>query len=141
MWDLTHWRQLGNTFLSRPIWPDILRPTARCRATIHTDASLTAYGATLGEGAQCAGAKGYYETQGFWDPRFRETAHITIMVNMILDLILELMTVRISIMDFIDLTTIRQAEIIKLYTDNMVVSHIVSKMCSKSPLLMAELMP
>lgn len=124
--DLQHWRKLGSTMTHRPIWPSILTPTA----TIHTDASMQAYGATLASGALEAGSKGFFEVQGYWDPVYRETAHITI---------LELLTVRLSLEEFVEHCLIRDGEIIRLFTDNQVVAQVVTAMCSKSEMIMAEL--
>ena len=124
--DVQYWHRLGARLTHRPIWPNTPAPTM----TVHTDSSLTAYGATLAEGAQRAGTKGFFEVQGYWDPIFRETAHITI---------LELMTVRLTLEEFVKHCLIKEDEIIRLFTDNQVVSQVVTAMCSKSPQLMAEL--
>jgi hypothetical protein len=44
--DLTYWRDLRETLHHRPIWPKSETPTA----TVRTDASMEAYGATLRSG-------------------------------------------------------------------------------------------
>lgn len=76
------------------------------------------------------GSRGYYETQGFWGLEHQEMAHITI---------LELMTVRLALEEFVLHCHLRHGEVVKLFTDNMVVMYVIRAMVSKSPLLMAEL--
>jgi hypothetical protein len=41
--DLQFWKNFPKQLHHRPIWPKVLAPTC----TVHTDASMTAYGATL----------------------------------------------------------------------------------------------
>ena len=124
--DLQYWRDLKKSMHHRPIWPTVKQPTT----TVHTDASLTAYGATLRKRDHGPGTMSHFETQGYWEGSHRKLAHITI---------LELLTVRLTLETFIEHCLIQQAEIVKLYTDNMVVMYTVSAMVSRSPLIMAEL--
>jgi hypothetical protein len=49
--DLQFWKNLPKQLHHRPIWPKELAPTC----TVHTDASVTAYGTTLSLGAHAAG--------------------------------------------------------------------------------------
>lgn len=81
---LQYWRDLRQEMHHRPIWPVTPKPTS----TVHMDASMTAFGATLFYGEQPAGNRGYSENSGFWDLGDTEVAHITIF---------ELMTVRLSL--------------------------------------------
>lgn len=124
--DLQYWSKLSSGLTHRRIWPKTIAPTM----TLHTDSWLTAYGATISRGASAAGTRGFFEVQGYWNPVFQKSAHITI---------LELMTVRLSLEEFVNHCLVSQDEIIRLFTDNQVVSQVVTAMCSKSPLLMAEL--
>jgi hypothetical protein len=87
------------------------------------------YGATLRSGAHGAATRGHYEVQDFWSGEHRELAHMTIY---------ELMTVRLTLQEFVEHCLLRQGEFIRLFTDNMVVMHMVQAMVSRSPLLMAE---
>jgi hypothetical protein len=124
--DLQFWKNLSKQLHYRPIWPTELAPTC----TVYTDASMTAYGATLSRGAHSAGTRGWYETRGFWEGTHREVAHIAM---------LELTTVRLALRAFLDHCVLRESEIIRLYTDNQVVMRTVRAWVSKSPALMAEL--
>jgi hypothetical protein len=54
--DLQFWKNLSKQLHYRPIWPTELAPTC----TVHTNASMTAYGATLSRGAHSAGTRGWY---------------------------------------------------------------------------------
>jgi hypothetical protein len=123
--DLAYWRDLRASLHHRPIWPKPETPTA----TVHTDASVEAYGATLRYGVHGAGIRSHYEVQGFWIGEHRELAHITIY---------ELMTVRLTLQEFAEHCLLRQVEVIRLFTDNMMVMYTVHAMVSRSPLLMAE---
>jgi hypothetical protein len=49
------------------------------------------------------------------------------------------MTVRLTLQEFAEHCLLRQGEVIRLFTDNMVVTYTVQAMVSRSPLLMAEL--
>jgi hypothetical protein len=96
---------------------------------VHTDASLTAYGATLTYGEHDAGSKGHYEVQGYWDGRHREKMHITIF---------EFATVRLSLRQFLQHCVLRREHIVRVYTD-MTVMNTVNKWVSRSRTVMAEL--
>jgi hypothetical protein len=66
--DLAYWRDLRASLHHRPIWPTPETSTA----TVHTEASMEANGATLRSGAHGAGIRGHYEVQGFWSGEHRE---------------------------------------------------------------------
>jgi hypothetical protein len=118
--DLGFWRDFPKKLHHRPIWPEVSKPTV----TIHTDASMTAYGATLAPGEQEAGARGFYECRGYWEGSHLNKANITL---------LELATVRLCLKDFLQHCVLRRDAVIKLYTDNMVTIFVVNKWVSKSP--------
>jgi hypothetical protein len=120
------WRDLPNLLHHRPIWREVSKQTV----TIHTDASMTAHGATLALREQEAGAKGFYECRGYREGSQLNKAHITL---------LELAIVRLCLKDFLQHWVLRQNAVIKLYTDNMVTMFGVNKWVSKSPVIMAEL--
>jgi hypothetical protein len=122
--DLENWRDLPDQLHHRPIWPELSKPTV----TIHRDASMTAYGATLALGEQEAGSKGFYECRGYWEGSHLNKAHITL---------LELATVRLCLKDFLQRCVLRRDAVINLYTDNMVTMFVVNKWVSKSPVIMA----
>jgi hypothetical protein len=124
--DLGFCKDLPNQLHHRPTWSEASKPTV----TIHTDASMTAYGATLALGEQEAGAKDFYEFRGYWEGSHLNKAHITL---------LELATVRLCLKDFLQHCVLRRDAVIKLYTDNMVTMFVVNKWVSKSPVIMAEL--
>jgi hypothetical protein len=124
--DLENWRDIPNQLHDRPIWPEVSKPTV----TIHRDASMTAYGATLALGEQEAGAKDFYECRGDWEGSHLNKAHITL---------LELATVRLCLKDFLQRCVLRRDAVIKLYTDNMVTMFVVNKWVWKSPVIIAEL--
>jgi hypothetical protein len=124
--DFAYSRDLRGSQYHRPILPTPETPTA----TVHIDASMGTYGATLRSGAHGAGTRGHYEVQDFWSGEHRELAHVTIY---------ELMTVRLTLQEFVEHCLLRQGEFIRLFTDNMVVMHMVQAMVSRSPLLMSEL--
>jgi hypothetical protein len=60
---------------------------------MHTDASMSASGATLAHGDHDAGARGYYECRGYWQGSHSVIVHITI---------LELTTVRLALWEFVE---------------------------------------
>jgi hypothetical protein len=124
--DLAYWRDMRVSLHRRPIYPKPETPTA----TVHTDAFMQAYGASLRSGAHEAGTRGHNEVQGFWSGEHREPAHITIY---------ELMTVRLTLQEFAEHCLLRQGEVIRLFAENMVVMHTVRAMVSRAPLLMFEL--
>jgi hypothetical protein len=111
---------------TRPIWPIACSPAA----TIHTDSSISSWGATLSHGDWSAGTPGVFECRGCWDRGLRESAHITL---------LELATVRMSLEEFGSFVGLRRGDVIRLSTDNQVTMYIIDKMVSRSPALMAEL--
>jgi hypothetical protein len=57
---LAYWRDLRGSLYQRPIWP---KPEISA-ATVHTNTSMEAYGATMHSGAHGAGTRGHYEVQG-----------------------------------------------------------------------------
>jgi hypothetical protein len=73
--DLQYRRGLPQNLYHLPIWLKVLAPTA----TVHTDASPEAYGATLAHGALEAEMREFYELQGYWDDRYHDRAHIAIL--------------------------------------------------------------
>lgn len=99
-------------------------------ATIHTDASLRAYRATLSNGASEAGALGYYEVSGFWENTYQGLAHT---------LLLELSTIRVSLAEFFKTCTIKRRSVVRVFTDNKIAMSVVSATVSESPALMGEL--
>jgi hypothetical protein len=72
----------------------------------------------------------FYECRGYWEVSYRLLAHITL---------LELTTVRLALKEFLKYCALRENEVVKLYTDNMVVMYVVNQWVSKSPAIMAEL--
>jgi hypothetical protein len=73
--DLRFWGELPQHLRHSRIWPEMTKPTV----TIHTDASMSAYGATLAHGDHDAGTRGYYECRGYWQGSHKEIAHITML--------------------------------------------------------------
>jgi hypothetical protein len=67
--DLQFWRDLPRSLQHRPLWPEAAAPAA----TVHTDASLTAYGATLAYVVHDAGCTKYRGT-GMADIARRRTS-------------------------------------------------------------------
>jgi hypothetical protein len=53
--------------------------------------------------------------------------------------VLELMMVRLALKAFLGYFVLRENEVVKLYTDNMVVMYVLNQWVSKSPAIMAEL--
>jgi hypothetical protein len=53
--DLQFWRDLPQKLHHCPIWPKELTPTGK----VHTDASMSAYGATLSQEEHEAGTRGF----------------------------------------------------------------------------------
>lgn len=86
--DLQFLRILAGQLYHQPTWPSEVAPAY----TVHTDPSLTAYGATLAGRANKADTRGFYEVQGYWEDSDREVANITM---------LELLTVWLSPPHFI----------------------------------------
>jgi hypothetical protein len=105
---LQFWWDLPQKLHHRPIWPKELKPTA----TVHTDASMSAYGATLSRGEHQSGTRGIYECRGYWEGSHKELAHITVP---------EFMTVKLALKEFLEYCVLRESEVVKLYTGNMVV--------------------
>lgn len=110
----------------RPIWPSPVVPTT----TIHTNASLQAYGATIAQVVAEAGAPGHYEISGFWQNSNKQIAHITLM---------ELSTFRLALRKLIEMCALRRSPIIHVYTDNQVVMYAMNDMVSKYPALKTDL--
>jgi hypothetical protein len=123
---LQFWQDLPQKLHHRPIWPKELKLTA----TVHTDVSMSAYGATLSLGEHEAGTRGYYECRGYWEGSHKELGHIAV---------LELTTVRLALKEFLEYCVMRENKVVKLYTDNMVGMHVVNQWVSKSPAIKAEL--
>lgn len=73
--DLRFWGELPQHLRHSRIWQEMTKPTV----TIHTDASMSAYGATLAHGDHDAGTRGYYECRGYWQGSHKEIAHITML--------------------------------------------------------------
>jgi hypothetical protein len=95
----------------------------------HTDASMSAYGSMVSHGDHDAGDHGYYECRGYGQGSHREIAHITIF---------ELNMVRLALREFVEHCVLRENEVVKLYTDKMVMMYMVNQWVSKSPAVMAE---
>jgi hypothetical protein len=91
---------------------------------------MSAYRATLFHGEHEAGTRRFYERRGSWKGSHKELAHITV---------LELLTVRLALKAFLGYFVLRENEVVKLYTDNMVVMYVLNQGVSKSPAIMAEL--
>lgn len=124
--DVLWWRDLHAQLMHRKIQHGAQPATA----TVHTDASLGAWGATLSAGETLPGTPGMYEVLGYWDPELRRRAHITE---------LELRTVRLSLTSFMHLIKTAKEDVVRLYTDNTVTMYVVNAMMSKSKTLMREL--
>jgi Reverse transcriptase (RNA-dependent DNA polymerase) len=124
--DLGFWSDLANQLQHRPILPEVSKPTV----TILTDASMTAYGATLALGEKAAGAKGFNECRGYWEGSHLNKAHTTL---------LELATVRLCLKDVLQHCVLLRDAVIKLCTDNMVTLFVVNEWVSNSSVIMAEL--
>jgi Reverse transcriptase (RNA-dependent DNA polymerase) len=124
--DLQFCRDLPKHLHHRPILPSHPRPTT----TIHTDFSLSAFGATLGRAPLEAGSEGFYEMSSFWDTGCKQMAHITP---------LELSTIRLALQEFVHLCALQPGEVIRMYTDSQVTMHVINSMVSRSSTLMAEL--
>jgi hypothetical protein len=88
----------------RPIW---LRPVDPAW-TLHTYASMEAWGATLQEGKGRVGQQGMYEVHGHWEAALRRTAHMTL---------LELRIVRESLLQFSRAVQLSKADVLQLYAD------------------------
>jgi hypothetical protein len=124
--DLQFWRDLPKHLHHRPIWPSHPSPTT----TIHTDSSLSIFGATLGQGPLEAGREGFSEMSAFWDKGCKQVAHITL---------LELSTVHLAHQEFVHMCSLQRGEVIRIYTDNQVTMHVINSTVSRSSTLMAEL--
>jgi hypothetical protein len=112
--DLQFWRELTQKLHHCPIWPKELTPTAK----VHTDASMSAYGATLSQGEHEAGKRVFYECRGYCEGSHKELTHVTV---------LELTTVRLPLKDFLEYCVLLENEVVKLYIDNMVVMYVVNQ--------------
>jgi hypothetical protein len=98
--------------------------------TVHTDASVTAYGETLLHGKLESGTHGWYECEGFCEGSHRNLAQVTM---------LEPTTVRRAMKEFLQHCVVQERNVVRIYTDNMVVMYTVNAWISKSPKIMADL--
>lgn len=132
--ELQYWRGLRQTLNHRPIWPKLQVPSLK----VHTDASMSAYGATLRNGDHEASSRAghesssraHFEFQDHWTGECRLHAHITV---------LKLLTARLTLQEFAAHCLLQHGDKILLLTNNMVAMHTASAMVPNSPPLMIEL--
>jgi hypothetical protein len=85
---------------------------------------METWGTTLKEGIEAPGQQDLYEVHGQWDAALQRTAHITL---------LELRTVRESLVEFAKTVRFRRGEFLRIYSDNQVCYYVISMWISRSP--------